>query len=323
MAKQQYRYNPDNLSYEEVKVSVGRRILRAVLWLAPSVLVGLVFAFLFTRQIDSPTEQRLQADLEKNRVEIERLRESIALSNEVLDVIEGRDEDLYRAALYADEFPEELRQMGAGGSDKYDYLKKMSNGELLKTTSQEMDKLERRLNAQSMSFRELLKLVKNKEKMITCIPSIQPVRNEELRRPISGFGMRIDPIYKTRHMHTGVDFTAKTGTEIYATGDGVVEEIENKRWGYGKSIIINHGYGYKTRYAHLSKFEVKKGDKIKRGQLIGLIGSTGRSTGPHLHYEVVKNGQKVNPIGYFHSDLTPEQYEQLLENSENSHKAMD
>ena len=186
-----------------------------------------------------------------------------------------------------------------------------------------MDKLEKRLNAQSMSFRELLKLVKNKEKMITCIPSIQPVRNSDLKRAISGFGWRIDPIYKTRHMHTGMDFTAKRGTDVHATGDGYVEEIENKRWGYGKCIIINHGYGYKTRYAHLSGFKVKKGDKIKRGQLIGLVGSTGRSTGPHLHYEVEKNGEKVNPIGYYHSDLTPAQYEELLKASENSHKALD
>ena len=159
--------------------------------------------------------------------------------------------------------------------------------------------------------------------MLSHIPAIQPVRNSELKRGVSGFGWRIDPHYRTRHMHTGIDFTADRGTEIYVTGDGYVEEIENKRWGYGKSIIINHGFGYKTRYAHLSKFEVKKGQKVKRGELIGLIGSTGKSTGPHLHYEVVKDGVKINPIGFFHSDLTPEQYEQLLEMSENSHKAFD
>ncbi|MDG1429903.1 MAG: M23 family metallopeptidase [Crocinitomicaceae bacterium] len=323
MSKQQYKYNPDNLSYEEVKVSLGRRVLKMLLFIAPSLVVGLLLSLFFTRQIDSPSEKRLLADLDLTKVELERLQDNMALCNEVLDVIEGRDEDLYRNVLYADEFPEELRRMGTGGSDKYEHLKGVTNDELLRSTSNSMDKLEKRLNAQSMSFRELLKLVKNKEKMITCIPSIQPVRNSDLKRAISGFGWRIDPIYKTRHMHTGMDFTAKRGTDVHATGDGYVEEIENKRWGYGKCIIINHGYGYKTRYAHLSGFKVKKGDKIKRGQLIGLVGSTGRSTGPHLHYEVEKNGEKVNPIGYYHSDLTPAQYEELLKASENSHKALD
>jgi murein DD-endopeptidase MepM/ murein hydrolase activator NlpD len=321
--KQQYKYNADSLSYEEVRVSFGRRVLRAVLFIAPSLVFGLALSLLFTRQIDSPNENRLLADLNLNEIEVERMRENIKLYNAVLDVIEGRDEDLYRNILYADKFPEELRRMGTGGSDKYAHLKGVKNGDLLQAASVEMDQLERRLHGQSMSFRELLKLVKNKEKMITCIPSIQPVRNSDLRRAISGFGWRVDPIYKTQHMHTGMDFTAKQGTEVYATGDGVIEDIENNAWGYGRSIIINHGYGYKTRYAHLSAFKVKKGDKVSRGQLVGLVGSTGRSTGPHLHYEVEKNGTKVNPIGYYHSDLTPEQYEQLLEASKNSHKALD
>ncbi len=323
MSKQKYKYNPDNLSYEEVNVSLGRRILKTLLFIAPSLIVGLLLSLFFTRQIDSPSEKRLLSDLNLNKVELERLQENMDLCNDVLDVIEGRDEDLYRNVLYADKFPEELRRMGTGGSDKYEHLKGVTNDELLRATSSSMDKLEKRLDAQSMSFRELLKLVKNKEKMITCIPSIQPIRNSDLKRAISGFGWRIDPIYKTRHMHTGMDFTAKRGTDVYATGDGYVEEIENKRWGYGKSIIINHGYGYKTRYAHLSGFKVKKGDKITRGQLIGLVGSTGRSTGPHLHYEVEKNGAKVNPISYYHNDLTPAQYEELLKASENSHKALD
>jgi murein DD-endopeptidase MepM/ murein hydrolase activator NlpD len=220
------------------------------------------------------------------------------LVNEVLDVIQSRDEDLYRAALYADKFPEELRMMGAGGSDRYAYLSKLSNSELLISASEQMDKIERRLNAQSISFRELLKLAKNKEKLLACIPAIQPVRNKDLKSAISGFGFRIDPIYKTTQMHTGMDFTAAQGTEVYVTGDGVVEEIEQKKWGYGNCIVVNHGYGYKTRYAHLSKFKVKVGQKLKRGELIGLVGSTGKSTGPHLHYEVRVNGIAVDPL-YF------------------------
>jgi len=323
VAKQHFKYNPKTLSYEEVSVSTGRKILKVLLWLAPNVVVGLLLAFIFTQQIESPKEKALQSEFDRTEKELEVMLKDISFANEVMDAIEGRDEDLYRQALHAKSFPEELRMMGAGGSDKYAYLSDLPNSELLIATKNEIDKLERRLNAQSMSFTELMKLAKEKEKMLSHIPAIQPVRNSELKRGISGFGWRIDPHYRTRHMHTGIDFTAARGTEIYVTGDGYVEDIENKRWGYGKSIIVNHGFGYKTRYAHLSKFEVKKGQKLKRGELIGLIGSTGKSTGPHLHYEVVKDGVKINPIGFFHSDLTPEQYEQLLEMSENSHKAFD
>ena len=291
--------------------------------MAPSVALGLLIAFIVTRKIDSPKEKQLKSELAVNANELERLQNDMKLANEVLEVIQGRDEDLYRVALYAEEFPEELRRMGTGGSDKYNHLSKVTNSELLIATSTQMDKLEKRLNAQSISFRELLLLAKDKEKLLACIPAIQPVRNRDLKKRVSGFGYRLHPIYKTRHMHTGMDFTADKGTKVFATGDGTVELIENKRWGYGKSIVINHGYGYKTRYAHLSAFKVKEGQKIKRGELIGLIGSTGRSTGPHLHYEVIKNGTKVNPIGYYHNDLSPEQYEQLLEMSANSHKTMD
>ena len=298
-------------------------MLLGLLWIAPSIFFGLIFSFFFTKGITSPREKQLQSDLNSNYKELKRIQKDLILANEVLDVIQNRDEDLYRVALYAEKFPEEYGNMGSVGSDRYSYLSNLTNGELIKETSIQIDKLEKRLNAQSISFRELFKLAKGKEELLACVPAIQPVRNSELKRPISGFGYRIDPIYKTRRMHTGMDFTAKKGTEVYATGNGFIELIESKRWGYGKSIVINHGFGYKTRYAHLSAFKVKQGQKVKRGELIGLIGSTGKSTGPHLHYEVVKNGEKVNPIGYYHSDLSPDQYEMLLEMTENSYKSLD
>ncbi len=323
MSKQKYKYNPATLSYDKVEIGPWKRVLRVLLWIAPSVVLGLLLAIVITRRIDSPREKELKSELLENQRELNRLQNDMKLVNEVLDVLQSRDEDLYRAALYADKFPEELRMMGVGGSDRYAYLSKLSNAELLISTSEQMDKLERRLNAQSMSFRELLKLAKDKEKLLASIPAIQPVRNKDLKKRISGFGFRIDPIYKTRQKHTGMDFTADAGSDVYVTGDGVVEEIERKKWGYGNCIVINHGYGYKTRYAHLSAIKVKVGQKLKRGELIGLVGSTGKSTGPHLHYEVEVNGEKVNPIGYYHSDLSPEQFEQLLEMSENSHQSMD
>jgi len=323
VAKQQFKYNPKTLSYEEVKVSFGRKVFRVVLWLAPNILVAFLLAFIFTRQIDSPKERDAREELARQERELKRINRDIDVAKKALMEIQGRDEEMYRKALHAKAFPEELRAMGTGGSDRYAYLSNLPNSKLLSATSRKLDELERMLYAQSLSFNELAALVQKKEQMVLCIPSIQPVRNSDLKRPIGGFGIRIDPIYRTRMMHSGLDFTADRGTEVYATGDGVVEVVESKRWGYGKSILINHGFGYKTLYAHLSKFEVKEGQKVKRGELIGLIGSTGKSTGPHLHYEVIKDGTKVNPIGYFHSDLTPEQYEQMLEMSENSYEAMD
>jgi murein DD-endopeptidase MepM/ murein hydrolase activator NlpD len=323
MAAKKYRYNPRTLTYDEVSVSLGMRALRTLLYLSPSIIVGLVVAFLFAKQLDSPKEKLLKKEISIYQEELQRLNKDMELVNRVLDDIEKRDEDLYRLALYADKFPEELRLMGIGGSDRYEYLNGYTNSELLKSTSENMDELERRLNGQSLSFKELLELAKNKEKMLASIPAIQPVNNKDLKRMASGFGYRIDPIYKTRRMHTGMDFTANVGTDVYATGDGVVEAIEVSGWGYGKSIVINHGYGYKTRYAHLSAFKVKQGQRVTRGELIGLVGNTGKSTGAHLHYEVEKGGAKVNPIHYYHSDLTPEQYEQLIQMSENSFKAFD
>lgn len=321
--KQQYRYNPKTLSYEEVQVSIWVKGLKVMLWIAPNIIVGLVLAYFFARRIDSPKEKELKAKITRYETQLNKMNEDLALINKVLDDVQKRDEDLYRIALYADEFPEELRIMGTGGSDKYGHLRDLPNSQLLINTSTNIDALERRLHAQTLSFQELVNLAKNKEKMLACIPAIQPVRNTDLKRMASGYGYRIDPIYKTRRMHSGMDFTADKGTEVYATGDGVIEVVESMKWGYGKNIIINHGFGYKTRYAHLSAFKVRKGQKVKRGDLIGLVGSTGKSTGPHLHYEVLKNGKPVNPIGYYHSDLTPSQYEQLLEMSKNSFKALD
>lgn len=323
MPKMKYKFNPKTLAYEEVSLSVWQRVFRFLLIISPSIIFGLILTFFFTKQFNSPKEARLKAELDKTKTELDRIKLDVIDANRVLDVLEKKDRDLYRQALYAEEFPEEYRMMGTGGSEKYNYLMSLSAGELLKSISEDVDRLEQRLYGQSLSFNELLKLAKNKEQLLAAVPAIQPVRNTDLKKMASGFGWRIDPIYKTRKKHAGMDFTADKGTEVYVTGDGTVESLEKKRWGYGFCIVVNHGYGYKTRYAHLSKFNVKQGQKVKRGDLIGFVGSTGKSTGPHLHYEVEKNGKKVNPIGYYHSDLTPEQYEKVLELSQKSYKAYD
>lgn len=323
MPKTKYRFNPHKLAYEEARDGFWKKLFKALLVASPSLIMGIVLAIVFSRQLATPKEKRLARELELAQQKVNELQGDMRDVNRALDALEKKDRDLYRIALYAEEFPEEYRMMGIGGSDRYEYLRGYSSSELLKEASEQMDLLEQRLNGQSLSFNELLKLAKDKEKLLACVPAIQPVSNKDLKRMASGYGWRIDPLYKTRKLHTGMDFTADVGTEVYATGDGVVELVEQRQWGYGQCIVINHGYGYKTRYAHLSKFNVKQGQKIKRGDLIGLVGSTGKSTGPHLHYEVEVNGEKVNPINYYHSDLTPEQYERLIELSQKSYKAYD
>ena len=323
MGKTKFRYNPETLSYEKVSRSLTERMLRGLLFMAPTLVLSLVFGFFIAHQIDSPRERRLQKELAEVNQELAIWQERLALIEEVTAAMQKRDEDLYRAALGAKEFPEELRLMGIGGSDRYKHLRNKPNADILVTTGKKLDEIESRLYAQSISFQELVNLAKDNEKRLANLPAIQPVRNKDLRKMVSGFGWRIDPVYGTRKMHWGLDFTGNTGTEIFATGGGIVEEVKTSNWGYGREVVINHGYGYKTRYAHLSAFKVKEGDKVKRGDVIGLMGNTGKSTGTHLHYEVEKDGQKVNPINFMHADLTTEEYEEILSISNNALKSMD
>ena len=323
MSKSKFRYNPKTLSYEKVERSVGERILRGFIIAAPAAVLTILLAFFLSYRIESPKEQKLKKELTELKLEVQKLNDRAGLVDKVAEILKKRDEELYRAALGANEFPEELRMMGVGGSDAYKHYESMSNGDLLKSTAMKLDEVERKLHAQSISFKELISAAQKRERRLASLPAIQPVNNKELKRMVSGYGWRIDPVYGTRKMHWGLDFTADTGTDVYSTGDGVVEKVEVNSWGYGREIVINHGFGYKTRYAHLSSFIVKQGDTVKRGDLIGLVGSTGKSTGPHLHYEVEKDGHKVNPINFFHSDLSPEQYEKIIETSRNALKSMD
>lgn len=323
MGKSKFRYNPETLSYEKVERSIGERMLRGLLFIAPTVLLSLFFGFFIANKIDSPKEKRLQKELKDLNAELGNWKKRLSQIELAAQMIQQRDEELYRAALGAKTFPQELRLMGIGGTDRYKHLKNKSNADLLVDVAKKLDDLEGKLYAQSISFKELVELTKSKETYLANLPAIQPVNNADLRRLASGYGWRVDPVYGTKRMHWGVDFTADVGTEIYATGGGKVETVKVNAWGYGKEIVIDHGFGLKSRYAHLSEFKVKEGDIVKRGDLIALMGNTGKSTGPHLHYEVEKDGQKVNPINYFHSDLSPEQYEQIIQISNNAMKSMD
>jgi murein DD-endopeptidase MepM/ murein hydrolase activator NlpD len=321
--KEKFRYNPETLSYDKVKVSWKESLLKVVLVIAPAIVIAFLFQIAFASMFKSPYEKDLEREISFQEKTNADHAKQIALLEKVIEDIEKRDNEIYRVVFNAEPFPEELRQMGTGGSEEYGDLNGYKSSEKVIDNAKKIRELEKRVYAQSISFDEVIKLAREKEKMLASIPAIQPVSNEDLTRMASGYGWRVDPIYKTSRMHWGIDFTAETGTNVYATGNGVVKEIEEKRWGYGNSVIIDHGFGYTTRYAHLTSFNCKKGDQVVRGQIIGFVGSTGKSTAPHLHYEVEKNGKKINPIHFFHSDISADEYERLLEMAENANQSFD
>jgi murein DD-endopeptidase MepM/ murein hydrolase activator NlpD len=323
MKKQKFRYNPETLSYDKVQLSWKERILRSLLVIAPAVVLGFGFYVFFSAVFKSPYEAELERENEQLMGQLDDMREEVLLMGAVVKDLEKRDNEIYRVVFNAEPFPEHLRELGTGGSEPYDELKGYDHSEQIISNKTMIKELEKRIYAQSVSFDEVIQLAKEKEQMLASIPAIQPVANADLTRIASGYGWRIDPIYKTKKMHWGLDFTADKGTNVYATGNGVVKEIEKKRWGYGNCIIIDHGFGYTSRYAHLSAFKVEKGDKVVRGQIIGLVGSTGKSTAPHLHYEIEKNGKKINPVHFFHSDISEDEYERLLEMANNANQSFD
>jgi murein DD-endopeptidase MepM/ murein hydrolase activator NlpD len=241
----------------------------------------------------------------------------------VLNDLSDRDDNIYRVIFEADPLPDNLRNGDMTKSKIYAELKELPESKIISNTLLNLESVEKRVYVQSKSYDELAKLIKNKEEMLASIPAIQPVSNKDLKRMASGFGMRIDPVYKTPHMHAGLDFSAEIGTPVYATGNGIIEIAGSQGDGYGNKVVINHGFGYETLYGHNSKILVRAGQKVKRGQTIALVGSTGKSTGPHCHYEVWKNGNKINPVNYFFNDLSPEQYDQMLKIVEQSNQSFD
>lgn len=317
-----YRYNPQTLSYERVFPSWKKRIVSIFRHLFIGVAIGLgLFAFAMYA-LDSPREQLLKKDNKLLKTQYEILSRRLNEVQKVLDDLQQRDDQLYRAIFQADPIPESIRKPGYGGTNRYEYLMNMPNSELVVFTTQKLDMISKQLYVQSNSFDEVADMIKTQEDRLKCIPAIQPVDNKDLRRMASGYGMRIDPVYRTPRFHAGMDFSAKTGTDIYATGDGTVEKAERYS-NYGNCIIINHGYGYKTLYAHCDRINVSVGQKVTRGEVIAYIGNTGKSTAPHLHYEVIVKGQNDNPAKYYFMDLTPEEYTRMIEMAENHGQVMD
>lgn len=323
MSKVKYRFNTKSLTYEKVKVTFRERFWRFTSYLA----IGLVFAtitiILAYKFLDSPKEKMLRREIEALQLQYNLLHKKMDQVQVVLNDLQDRDDNIYRVIFESEPIPNSIRQAGFGGSDRYSVFDNYDNAELLKTTTERLDKITKQLYIQSKSFDEVVKLAKNKEKLISSIPAIMPINNKDLRRQPGGFGWRTHPIYKTPEFHPGMDFAAEQGTPIYATGDGVVEVADANAQGYGNHVVINHGFGYQTLYGHMSKIAVRVGKQIKRGELVGYVGSTGLSTAPHIHYEVIKNGEKVNPINFYFNDLTPQEYQVMLEMSSKSSQSFD
>ena len=320
--KTYYFYNPGTLNYERVYPSSKDRFLTVLRHLSTGIAFGVGTFLAMMYLVDSPMESRLRKEnhLLQTQYEVLSLRLDEAL--EVLDDIQRRDENLYRTIFQAESIPESVRKAGFGGTNRYERLMSLPNAELVVSTTEKMDMLRKQLYIQSNSLEELIALGKNQEERGKCIPAIQPIANKDLRRTASGYGMRIDPIYRTPRFHSGMDFSAKVGTEIYATGNGVVTFAAWKQ-GYGKCLIIDHGYGYQTLYGHMNKFRKRVGQKVTRGEVIGEVGNTGKSTGPNLHYEVIVRGRHDNPSRYYYMDLTPEEYDRMIQIAENHGQVMD
>lgn len=279
--------------------------------------------FLVYRFVDSPKEKIQKREINNLVLNLNILNQRIDRVNKVLDDLKERDNNIYRAIFEAEPISDDIRKSGFSGVNRYDKLEGYQYSELIKSTTKKIDMLSKAAVIQSKSYDDIWNLIHNQDKMLGSIPAIMPVHQEDLKLMASGFGDRIDPIYKTTHFHAGMDFVADIGKPVYATGNGVVEFAESDGSGYGLHVKINHGFGYLTLYGHMSQLKVVAGQKVQRGDLIGLVGSTGKSVGPHLHYEVHKNGVPVNPVNYYFSDLTPEEYNKLIEQSRQPSQSFD
>ena len=321
MFETKYKYNPKTLTYERVEISVKKRVLTGFSFVATGLVFAAIFILFF--YVGSHNEKKLLRENEQLVFQYNLLNKRVDQLTAVLDDIQKRDDDIYRTIFEAEPIAKNIRKAGIGGVNRHKNLEGYDNSDIVITSTKKLDQLAKQLYVQSTSFDEVFELAKEKEKMLASIPAIQPISNKDLARMASGYGYRIHPIYKTRKMHSGMDFTAPTGTEIYATGNGIIKEVERSRRGFGNHVVIDHGFGYQTIYAHMSTFNVRVGQKIKRGEIIGYVGNTGTSTAPHLHYEVHKNGQAVNPISFYFNDLTPKEYDAMIELSAAANQSFD
>lgn len=325
MSKVKYYYDSETLSYRKIEQKKGRRLGIILLGITGCFLGGFILLMIYLNipQIETPKEKALKRELQNMKLQYGLLNKKMDQIQDVMANIEDRDNNIYRLYFEANPIPEEQRKAGFGGINRYEDLEGFDNSKLIIETSKRMDVLTKRLVVQSKSLDEIAKLAKEKGNLLSSIPAIQPVNNEDLSRIASGYGWRTDPFTKVKKFHYGMDFTAPRGTPIYATGDGRVVRADSRSTGYGNHIRIDHGYGYTSLYAHLYKYNVRRGQKVKRGDVIGFVGSTGRSEAPHLHYEIFKDDKRINPINFYYGNLSPEEFSKVLERAQRENQSLD
>ena len=321
-AKKKYKINPETLAMEQVEHGFRYWVRQTGIYILAGIVIGILFLYLFLTFFPSPREKQLLRERASLESQLEVLNSQVDQMQVVMTDLQQRDDNLYRVLFGAEPIPLSVRQGAQRKIDYYEQLAQMTNSELAADLSLKVDLLEKEIYVQAKSYDEVAQMAKEQEIRMENIPAIQPVMNKDLKRVASGYGMRIDPVYHVRKFHQGMDFTAPTGTEVFATGNAKVDFAGWKQ-GYGNTVILDHGYGYKTLYAHLYKTLVRKGQKVRRSDIIALVGNTGKSTGPHLHYEVRLNNKPVDPRNYYFYDLSPEEYDQMIQLSNNFGQMLD
>lgn len=322
MAKKKFHFNPETLSYEQIEHTITHWLKQFLIHGLSGLSLGAVFFFVFISTIQSPEEKQLSEDKRNMQAQYKVLERQFDEVQSIITDLQQRDDNLYRVVFQADPIPLSVRKGTSANTEFFEQLLDMTNSEIVVSTTKQLNELKKQLYIQSKSYDDLVILAKNKENMLANLPAIQPVLNKDLTRMASGFGWRIDPIYHTRRFHQGMDFTAPIGTDIFATGNGTIQSAGWQQ-GYGNCVEVNHGYGYLTLYGHMSAIKVRVGQSVKRGDVIGLVGSTGKSTGPHLHYEVHFKGTVMNPQNYYFLDLSPAEYDKMVQMSNNSGQMFD
>ena len=319
--KQKFHFNREKLIYEPINYTFGYWFRQIGVYLLTGALVGGIFFLIYLYMVEPPGEKELRQEKKRILSQYDLLNYKVKQYEEVLFDLQQRDENLYRVVFQAEPIPFSVRKAGYN-ANRYDILTEMTNSQLVASTTRKVDEFARQLYIQSKSFDEIVVLANNKEQMLACIPAIQPIYNKDLKHMASGFGMRIDPVYRTPKFHAGMDFSAPIGTKIFATGNGTISFAGWKQ-GYGNTVVINHGFNYETLYGHMNSIGVYQGQKVKRGETIGMVGNTGKSVGPHLHYEVHFKGSPVNPQNYYFLDLSPAEYDKMLQMVANSAQVFD
>ena len=323
MKKIKYFFNTHTLRFEKIEVPLKVRLLQTIGFVIASLAVGVLFVAILFKFIDSPKERLLRQQNTAYKESYAVLQERMKQLELQMVELEQRDNDVYRSIFEATPIPDSARVKEMLAKNEIRLIQSLSNTALIENMRNQLNNLSLRMSFQVQSFTEITAMVKNKEKLLRAIPAIQPVSNKNLKRVASGFGYRIDPLYKDSRLHAGLDFSAPTGTPIYATADGEVQIAGFNTDGYGNKVVINHGYGFQTLYAHMVRVIANVGQSVKRGEVIGYVGSTGKSTGSHLHYEVIKRGTKVDPVYYFYNDLTPAQFDRLLKEAAANKQSLD